>query len=126
MRKQLIGTICVAVSVIGLGFWEPLVRAAGENQTVAIVLSGGKPVLRPDKVEISAGQSITWAPEDAGIHHHLFKSNDKFEPDTGDEITDDFNGGPAVETRTKEFNTGVFHYICKIHPRSMRGIITVK
>jgi plastocyanin len=121
MRKQLIGPICIAVSVIGLGFWEPLVRAAGENKTVAIVLSGGAPVLRPDKVEISAGQSITWVPEDAGIPHRLVENG------TNKKITERFNEKNDVETATKEFDTsGVVNYHCEIHPRSMKGIITVK
>jgi plastocyanin len=122
VRKQLIGIICLGgLSVIGLVFWESPVQAAGGKKTVEIVLSPeGLPMLSPENVEINAGDSITWAPQDAGIHHRLLENG------TNKEITKTFNE-TVLETATQEFKTsGVVKYHCFYHPTTMQGTINVK
>ena len=118
MQKQLIGTICLGgLSVIGLVIWEPPAQAATETKTVEIVLETEGPVLRPENVEINAGDSITWAPQNKAIHHQILENG------TNKPITKVFNE-TVLETATQEFKTSV-KYHCRFH-NTMQGTINVK
>jgi plastocyanin len=118
MRKQLL--ICVSISGLaatGLLVWHQPARAADAVKTIHIVFPG--PVFDEPNVIISAGQSIKWVADDAGVNHHLVDDG------TGKEITPFFHS-PA--TPTHKFETGggiVVKYHCTVHPDTMVGTITV-
>jgi plastocyanin len=131
MRKQLSGSICLGgLLVIGLLLWQPQARAADDTTTINIIPGPTTPVLDPKNVTISAGQSIKWVPQpqEGGIPHHLFQI--QIMPDGTakeiKEITSEFNRND-FETATHKFETsGTINYHCQIHPKTMKGTITVK
>jgi plastocyanin len=115
MKNQLLGTLCLGgLSMLGLLFWEPPVRAA--DTTVAITSSM---TFQPTDVpSINVGDTITWT-GNPGPRHHLYAGQ------VGDEskpLTDEFRQGTASHKFDSSYS-GPYH--CSFHS-SMVGTITVK
>jgi plastocyanin len=94
--------------------------AAEEAKTIEIVKNAdGKFVFSDTNAKINTGQTINWVAKDADVPHQLV-------PDTPEDamketLTFDSTSGPS-----QKFDTaGTIHYHCAIHPKSMKGTITV-
>lgn len=100
---------------------SPLSAMAADDVTSIGVIKNekGKFVFTNTNVKIKEGQTVRWvAVDEAGVHQLV--------PDTEDDAlkeTDTFdNSAPVSQT----FPTaGAIHYHCAVHPKSMRGTITV-
>ena len=94
--------------------------AAEEAKTIEIVKNtDGKFVFSDTNAKINPGTTIKWVAKDADVPHQLV-------PDTPEDamketLTFDSTGGVS-----QKFDTaGTIHYHCAIHPKSMKGTITV-
>ena len=89
---------------------------------------------QPDRLEISAGDSVTWTSEDSGVRHTVTSGQPAGETvpgvSEGEEAMPDgtFDGtlhdAGATFTFTFE-DKGTFDYFCDVHP-SMTGSVVVR
>lgn len=115
MKNQMLGTLCLGgLSMMGLLFWAPPVRAA--DTTVKI--TSGLKFDPTDVPSINVGDIITWK-GNPGPPHHLYEGpvgeNKK-------ELTPQFNNGTASHKFDSPYS-GPYH--CSFH-NSMSGNLTVK
>ncbi len=94
--------------------------AAEEVKTIEIVKNAdGKFVFSDTNAKINAGQTIKWVAKDADVPHQLV-------PDTADDALKDTLTFDSTSVPSQKFDTaGTIHYHCAIHPKSMKGTITV-
>jgi plastocyanin len=122
MRKRLHWMGVSSLLAVGFTFTLQLAAPAQDKEkTVDIVKNkDGAFVFADDNAKIDAGQSIKWVPKDAGVPHNLVPDN----PKDAFKATGLFQ---SPKTATVKFEkAGVIDYHCTIHPKSMKGKITVK
>ena len=116
MRKQLLRSIYLgglaAIAIMP-------VLAADSVLTIQILKNAQRDfVFDQPNVTIIAGQSIKWVPT-TGTHDMA--------PDSPNDPLTDTGPFDSSNPATQTFKSpGVIHYHCSIHPRTMKGTITVK
>jgi plastocyanin len=109
-----------AMLAIGLVLCPHQAAFAADGKTINVITNdNGDFVFSDPDAKIEAGQSITWAAIDANVPHRF----------VGDTPADAFKTveqfkKPATPSQTFE-KPGVIHYHCTIHPRTLKGTITV-
>lgn len=70
---------------------------------------------QPDRVQITAGQSVTWHFDDAPVPHSVTADDKSY--DSGVKTSGDF---------THRFDKpGTYSYFCTVHPEQMKATIVV-
>ena len=70
---------------------------------------------QPDRVQISAGQSVTWKFEDGQVPHSVTADDKSF--DSGVKTSGEF---------THRFDkAGTYSYFCTVHPQQMKATVVV-
>ncbi len=122
MQKRLLLSMgVVGLAATALASWQlGPASAADETKTIEIVKNAdGKFVFSDTNAKITAGQSIKWVAKDADVPHQLV-------PDTEEDALTDTLTFDAASPPTQKFEApGTIHYHCAIHPKSMKGTITV-
>lgn len=97
-----------------------LPAAADDVKAIAIVKNAdGKFVFTDTNAKIKEGQSVKWVAVDSGVTHQLV-------PDAESDALMDTGAFDSTTSPNQKFATpGTIHYHCAIHPKSMRGTITV-
>ena len=120
--RTLISLLLVVVAAAAL--FTPATAAASTEVTVEVRNTG----FRPNQLEISAGDTVTWRVVDGG---HTITSDDRLEADF------DFPGGTGTTVKTGEAYSfsfsepGVYTFHCRLHgtpggfPNGMTGAIYV-
>lgn len=71
---------------------------------------------KPDRIQVEAGDTVTWKFEDKGIPHDVTAEDKSFKSETMD-------SGTFQHT----FDTsGTYDYLCSLHPGQMKGVIEVR
>ena len=120
MRQPVVSsTLVVVLSLIGLQLTQPA-SAADAAKTIEIVKNAdGKFVFSDPNAKIAAGQSIKWVAKDADVPHQLV-------PDTDADALKDTGEFDSTKAPSQKFGAaGTIKYHCAIHPKSMKGTITV-
>ena len=120
MRKRLLLSLSLTgLTAIGILLCQSA-SAADDVKTIEIVKNAdGKFVFSDPNAKITAGQSIKWVAKDADVPHQLV-------PDTEDDALTDTSTFDSTSTPTQKFTSlGTIKYHCVIHPKSMKGTITV-
>ena len=68
----------------------------------------------PDRIEIDAGQTVTWRNDDNFTHTVRVDGQEDHEVDRGDSVSIRF------DTR------GTYHYVCTLHRKDMDGEVIVR
>jgi plastocyanin len=119
MQRLLQLTALAALSATGLAL-SHLPAAADDVKAIAIVKNAdGKFVFTDTDAKIKEGQSIKWVAVDSGVSHQLVPDSD------GDALTDTGVFDSTSAPNQKFAASGTIKYHCAIHPKSMRGTITV-
>ncbi len=121
MCKQLVKCMSLGLlSALAFLVWQQPLSAADDVKTIEIVKNAdGKFVFSDTNAKINAGQSIKWVAKDADVPHQLV-------PDTEEDTLKDTLTFDASTPPTQKFESaGTIHYHCAIHPKSMKGTITV-
>lgn len=122
-----VGSVVIAVLAIYLAFQElneqPTVEAEQEAQEEVgparqVVVRIKDFSYRPDNVSLRAGQSVQWVNVD-DVAHTVTKAGGKGEKFRSGRIA------PGASYGRVFVDIGVFKYKCSIHPRRMRGTVTV-
>jgi plastocyanin len=121
MRKLVLAAGLSALSAFGFVFSYLSIAAADDVKAIAIVKNAdGKFVFSDTNAKIKEGQTIKWVAVDSDVTHQLVADSES------DALTDT---GAFDSTRSpnKKFDAGggTIKYHCAIHPKSMRGTITV-
>lgn len=86
--------------------------AAPEKNTVVL----RDIAFKPDKIQVEAGDTVTWKFEDKGIPHDVTAEDKSFKSETMD-------SGTFKHT----FDTpGTYEYLCSLHAAQMKGVIEVR
>ena len=122
MRKKFLRSIVLGgLAGLGLMLWQQQpAPAADDVQTIEIIKNAeGKFVFSAPAAEINAGEFVKWVAKDEGVTHQLV-------PDTKDDAFKDTGAFDDTNPPTQKFKSGgVIKYHCAIHPKSMKGTITV-
>jgi plastocyanin len=94
--------------------------AADDVKTIEIVKNAdGKFVFSDVNAKVEPGQTVKWVAKDADVPHQLV-------PDTEDDAFTDTSTFDSTSAPSQSFKTaGTIKYHCAIHPKSMKGTITV-
>ena len=89
-------------------------------KSIAIIKNeNGKFVFTDTNAKIEEGQTVKWVAVDEGVTHQLV-------PDSEDDALTDTGAFDSTAPATQKLAaTGTIKYHCAIHPKSMRGTITV-
>jgi plastocyanin len=68
----------------------------------------------PEKIEIEAGQSVTWTNEDNFTHTVKVDGQDDHKVGRGDSVSIRFD------------RPGTYHYVCTLHSHDMHGTVVVR
>jgi plastocyanin len=119
-KKLFLSMALVGFTATGLALSNLPAPAADETKTIDIVRNeDGKFVFSEPDAQINEGQSITWVSADADVPHQLV-------PDSDADAFTDTGAFDASSPPTQTFNAaGTINYHCSIHPKSMKGSITV-
>ncbi len=120
MRKLIAVTGLSALSAFGATYSYLSAAIADDVKSIGIVRNAdGKFVFTEPNAKVKEGQTIRWVAIDEGFPHQLVADSE------GDALTDT---GPFDSTKAPSqtfASAGVIHYHCSVHPKSMRGTITV-
>ena len=72
--------------------------------------------LKPEKLRVEVGDTVTWRFDDKGIPHDVVAEDESFKSQTMD-------SGTFTHTFDK---AGTYKYICSLHPVQMKGVIEVR
>lgn len=120
MRSNLLSSALAGVLATGFMLSSLSAAAAADVKSIAIVKNEkGKFVFTDADAKITEGETVRWvAVDEAGVHQLVPDTEKDALKDTGS-----FNSSaPVAQTFSKP---GTIHYHCAIHPKSMRGTITV-
>jgi plastocyanin len=85
--------------------------------------------LKPEKLTIKAGESVTWKQTDAGFHTVTSGTSEQSGGGVNTKPDGRFDSGQLGTGKTFEHtfaDPGSYPYFCSIHPATMRGEITVQ
>jgi plastocyanin len=68
----------------------------------------------PERIEIKAGQTVTWTNEDNFTHTVKVDGQEDHEVDRGDSVSITFD------------EPGTYHYVCTLHSMDMEGEVIVE
>lgn len=68
----------------------------------------------PDRIEIKAGDTVTWTNDDNFTHTVQVDGQEDHKVDRGDSFSIMFD------------KTGTYHYVCTLHSRDMEGEVIVR
>ncbi len=119
-RKLLLSLGLVGLSAMGLVLSQRPAPAADEVKSIAIIKNAdGKFVFTDTNAKIKQGQFVKWVAVDSGVTHQLV-------PDSESDALTDTGAFDSTSSPNQKFETaGTIKYHCAIHPKSMRGTITV-
>ena len=120
MRKLMLAAGLSALSAFGFVFTYLSVAAADDVKAIAIVKNAdGKFVFSDTNAKIKEGQTIKWVAVDSDVPHQLV-------PDSEADALTDTGAFDSTNPPNQKFATaGTINYHCAVHPKSMRGTITV-
>lgn len=121
MRNGLIfSMLLVGLSATGLVLSQLPAAAADDVKSIAIIKNAdGKFVFTDTDAKIKEGQSVKWVAVDSGVSHQLV-------PDSESDALTDTGVFDSTSSPNQKFEAGgTIKYHCAIHPKSMRGTITV-
>jgi plastocyanin len=124
MRRYLLlptGLTALALAVTGFFFLSPQPAPAADSvKTIEIVKNAdGKFVFSDANAKVEPGQTVKWVAKDADVPHQLV-------PDTEDDALADTGAFDSTSAPSQTFKSaGTIKYHCAIHPKSMKGTITV-
>ena len=102
----LLGVACGSSSV-------PQASSGGAAKAVTVTIKNI--AFQPDRVQIGAGQSVTWQFDDGQVPHSVTAADKSF--DSGVKTSGSF---------THRFDkAGTYDYICTVHPQQMKATIVV-
>jgi plastocyanin len=117
------GNLLLLTALAGLSATAlaPLPAAAADDvKAIAIVKNAdGKFVFSDTNAKIEAGQTIKWVAVDDGVAHQLVPDSE------GDALTDTGTFDSTTPASQTFATPGTIKYHCAIHPKAMRGTITV-
>lgn len=120
MRKFVFAGGLSALASFGLVHAFLTSAVADDVKAIGIIKNAdGKFVFTEPNAKIKEGQTVKWVAIDAGVPHQLVADSES------DALTDTgaFDStNPPIQTLDK---AGVIRYHCAVHPKSMRGTITV-
>jgi plastocyanin len=118
--KLLLLTSLAGLSATGLVLSRLPAAAADDVKSIAIIKNeAGKFVFTDTNAKIEEGQTVKWVAVDEGVTHQLV-------PDSEDDTLTDTGTFDSTAPATQKLATaGTIKYHCAIHPKSMRGTITV-
>lgn len=119
MRRSLLLSLSLG-GLFAAGLLLQQVAAADKVKTIDIVKNdAGKFVFSDTDAKIDAGQSIKWVAKDGDVAHQLV-------PDSDDDAFKDTGEFDGSNPPTQKFpKAATIKYHCAIHPKSMKGTITV-
>jgi|SoiMethySBSTD1v2_1073268.scaffolds.fasta_scaffold1058349_1 plastocyanin len=120
MRKLMLVSGLSALSAFGFVFSYLSIAVADDVKAIAIVKNAdGKFVFSDTNAKIKEGQTIKWVAVDSDVPHQLVADSE------GDALADT-GAFDSTNPPSQKFGTaGTIHYHCAVHPKSMRGTITV-
>ncbi|MFA6141133.1 MAG: plastocyanin/azurin family copper-binding protein [Hyphomicrobium sp.] len=121
MRSTLLLLPALAsLSAGGLALSGKPAAAADDVKSIAIIKNAdGKFVFTDTNAKIKEGQTIKWVAVDSDVTHQLVADSES------DALTDTGAFDSTRSPNQKFDATGTIKYHCAIHPKSMRGTITV-
>jgi plastocyanin len=120
MHKFIFSAGLSAVASFGFVYSSLSIATADDVKAIAIVKNAdGKFVFTDSDAKIKQGQSVKWVAVDSGVTHQLVPDSE------GDALTatDVFDSGSSPNQTFDK--AGTIKYHCSVHPKSMRGTITV-
>jgi plastocyanin len=118
MRKLVLAAGLSALSTFGFVYSYLSVAAADDVKAIA-KNADGKFVFSDTNAKIKEGQTIKWVAVDSDVPHQLVPDSE------GDALTDTGAFESTNPPSQKFGGAGTIHYHCAVHPKSMRGTITV-
>jgi plastocyanin len=121
MRSTLLLLPALAsLSATGLVLSRLPAAAADDVKSIAIIKNAdGKFVFTDTNAKVTEGQSVKWVAVDSGVTHQLVPDSDS------DALTDTGAFDSTSSPNQKFESAGTIKYHCAIHPKSMKGTITV-
>jgi plastocyanin len=120
MRKFVLAGGLSALASFGLVHSFLTEAVADDVKAIGIVKNAdGKFVFTDPNAKIKEGQTVKWVAIDSGIPHQLVADSES------DALTDTGAFDSTNPPSQKFDKAGVIHYHCTVHPKSMRGTITV-
>ena len=120
MHKFIFAGSLSALASFGFVYSSLSIATADDVKAIAIVKNAdGKFVFTDTDAKIKQGQSVKWVAVDSGVTHQLVPDSEG-DALTASEVFD--SGSSPSQTFDK---AGTIKYHCSVHPKSMRGTITV-
>ena len=120
MRSIVLPAVLAGLSVAGLALLALSAATADDVTSIGVVKNDkGKFVFTNPNVQIKEGDTVRWVVVDEVGTHQLV-------PDTDQDAMQDTGAFDASAPVAQAFaKAGIINYHCTVHPKSMRGSITV-
>ena len=85
--------------------------------------------LRPEKLTVSKGATVTWHQHDAGVHTVTSGTVQDAAGGVTTQPDGRFDSKQIATGKTFAYtfaDTGTYPYFCAVHPATMRGVVTVQ
>lgn len=85
--------------------------------------------LKPEKLEVPVGTTVTWTQKDAGVHTVTSGTVEQGTGGVTPKADGKFDSGQIPTSKTFRFtfeDEGTFTYFCAVHPATMRGEVRVR
>jgi len=112
MPKILLRLAALAAVLVAAGCGGSGVSGPAEKTTEVTMAKSYR--FDPERIEIRAGQTVTWTNEDNFTHTIQVDGDEDHEVDRGESVSITFD------------EPGTYHYVCTLHRKDMEGEVIVK
>ncbi len=110
-----LAAVLTPLALLAVGCGGSSSGSEGTSAGKASVVTLKNLAFQPDRVQINAGQTVTWRFEDGSIPHTVTAADGSF--DSGTKTSGQFSHRFA--------KPGTYDYTCTVHPQQMRGTVVV-
>jgi plastocyanin len=112
MPRLLLSVAALALVLAAAGCGDSGISGPAEKTTEVTMAKSYK--FDPERIEIQAGQTVTWTNEDNFTHTVQVDGQEDHEVDRGESVSIAFD------------EPGTYHYVCTLHSMDMEGEVIVK
>ena len=112
MLRFLLAVTAVAAVLVAAGCGSSGVSGPAEKTTEVTMAKSYR--LDPERIEVKAGQTVTWTNEDNFTHTVQVDGQEDHKVERGESVSITFD------------EPGTYHYVCTLHSQDMDGTVIVR